>query len=187
MRFAFIAAQKAEHTVTILCRCLCVTRSGFYAWHGRAESTHARDDRRLRVLVQASFDESKQRYGSPRIHEDLIEQQEHVSRKRVDPPDAGRRPEGAGAQALQADHHERSRPAGRGQSARPTVFGGGAESAVGQRYDRVRDRERWQRQALSRGGLRSVLTVHRRLGRQRRERPARHHQGAGDGPHTSVS
>jgi transposase InsO family protein len=33
--------------------------------------------------VRASFDESRQRYGSPRIHEDLIEQQEHVSRKRV--------------------------------------------------------------------------------------------------------
>jgi putative transposase len=83
MRFTFIAATKAEHTVTILCRCLRVTRSGFYAWQGRAESTHARDDRRLRVLVQASFTESKQRYGSPRIHEDLIEQHERVSRKRV--------------------------------------------------------------------------------------------------------
>ena len=83
MRFTFIAAKRAEHTVTILCRCLRVTRSGFYAWQHRPESTHARDDRRLKVLVQASFHESKQRYGSPRIHEDLIEQQEQVSRKRV--------------------------------------------------------------------------------------------------------
>ena len=83
MRFRFIAVKKARHTVTILCRCLAVTRSGFYAWQGRAESTRARDDRRLKVLVQASFDESKQRYGSPRIHEDLIEQDEQVSRKRV--------------------------------------------------------------------------------------------------------
>lgn len=31
MRFTFIAAKRAEHTVTILCRCLRVTRSGFYA------------------------------------------------------------------------------------------------------------------------------------------------------------
>ena len=37
----------------------------------------------LKVLVQASFDASKQRYGSPRIHEDLLEQHERVSRKRV--------------------------------------------------------------------------------------------------------
>jgi putative transposase len=83
MRFTFIAAKRAEHTITILCRCLRVTRSGFYAWHSRAESMHARDDRRLKVLVQASFHESQQRYGSPRVHEDLIEQQERVSRKRV--------------------------------------------------------------------------------------------------------
>jgi len=83
MRFTFIAAKRAEHTVTILCRCLRVTRSGFYAWQRRPESTHARDDRRLKVLVRVSFEESKHRYGSPRIHEDLIEQEEHVSRKRV--------------------------------------------------------------------------------------------------------
>jgi putative transposase len=83
MRFTFIAATKAEHTITILCRCLRVTRSGFYAWQRRGESAHTRDDRRLKVLVQASFTESHQRYGSPRIHEDLLEQQERVSRKRV--------------------------------------------------------------------------------------------------------
>jgi putative transposase len=83
MRFTFIAAKRAEHTVTILCRCLRVTRSGFYAWQRRPESPHACNDRRLKVLVQASFGASKQRYGSPRIHEDLIEQQERVSRKRV--------------------------------------------------------------------------------------------------------
>jgi transposase InsO family protein len=35
------------------------------------------------VLVGASFEESKQRYGSPRVHGDLLEQHEHVSRKRV--------------------------------------------------------------------------------------------------------
>jgi transposase InsO family protein len=75
--------EKANHTVTILCRCLEVTRSGFYAWQGRAESPRSQDDRRLKVLVKASFDASKQRYGSPRIHGDLIELRERVSRKRV--------------------------------------------------------------------------------------------------------
>jgi len=83
VRFTFIAAKKAEHTVSILCRCLRVTRSGFYAWRRRPESTHASRDRQLRVLVQASFDASRHRYGSPRIHEDLKEQREPVSRKRV--------------------------------------------------------------------------------------------------------
>ena len=83
MRLTFITAKKAEHTVTILCRCLCVTRSGFYAWQARPESLHARDDRRLKVLVHTSFAESRRNYGSPRVHDDLIDWQERVSRKRV--------------------------------------------------------------------------------------------------------
>jgi transposase InsO family protein len=37
----------------------------------------------LRVQVRASFEESRRYYGSPRVHEDLIEQQIHVSRKRI--------------------------------------------------------------------------------------------------------
>jgi transposase InsO family protein len=60
-----------------------VTRSGFYGWQDRPESAHAKRDRQLKVLVQASFAASQGRYGSPRIHEDLLEQQERVSRKRV--------------------------------------------------------------------------------------------------------
>jgi len=66
-----------------MCRALGVAPSGFYAWNRRPESRHRQRDRRLKVLVRASFDASKQRYGSPRIHADLIAQREPVSRKRV--------------------------------------------------------------------------------------------------------
>ena len=83
MKFAWIQTEKAPCAVAKLCRWLDVTRSGFYAWRARPESMHTRDDRRLQVLVRTSFAASKQRYGSPRMHEDLIEQDEHVSRKRV--------------------------------------------------------------------------------------------------------
>jgi putative transposase len=83
VKFAWIQTEQAHYPLTKLCRWLGVTRSGFYAWQRRPESTHAREDRRLKVLVQASFAESKQRYGSPRIHQDLIAQDEQVSRKRV--------------------------------------------------------------------------------------------------------
>ena len=75
--------ERAHHTVTILCRCLHVTPSGFYAWRTRPESVHARDDRRLKVLVHTSFADSRRNYGSPRVHDDLIDLQERVSRKRV--------------------------------------------------------------------------------------------------------
>jgi transposase InsO family protein len=83
VRFHFIAAKKGHHTLSLLCRCLRVTRSGFYAWQRRPESARTRRDRELKVRVRASFEASIHRYGSPRIHADLLEQGERVSRKRV--------------------------------------------------------------------------------------------------------
>jgi transposase InsO family protein len=83
VRFQFIAAEKAHHALPVLCRCLRVTRSGFYAWRRRPPSARMQRDRRLKVLIRTSFDASKGRYGSPRIHADLRDQQERVSRKRV--------------------------------------------------------------------------------------------------------
>ena len=84
MRFAWIAAEKALFPVVALCRNLGVRPSGFYAWQIRPESAHACEDRRLKVLVRTSFTESRRNYGSPRVHDDLIELQERVSRKRVE-------------------------------------------------------------------------------------------------------
>jgi len=75
--------ERAYFPVAALCRNLRVTPGGFYAWRARPESTHVVEDRRLTVLIRASFDASQHRYGSPRVHEDLIEQREQVSRKRV--------------------------------------------------------------------------------------------------------
>jgi len=83
VKFAFIDAEKAGYPVSAWCRCLRVSRSGFYAFRTRPESAHTATDRRLRVLVRASFDASRQRYGSPRVHADLGDQDVRVSRKRV--------------------------------------------------------------------------------------------------------
>ncbi len=83
MRFTFIAAEKARHTVTILCRRLRVTRSGFYTWARRGPSARTQRDGQLRVKVRAFFAASGDRYGSPRIWKDLVEDGEAVSRKRV--------------------------------------------------------------------------------------------------------
>ena len=140
-RFRVIAVEKARHTVIILCRCLAVTRSGFYAWQRRPESARSRDDRRVKVLVQASVDASKQRYGSPRIHEDLIEQDEQVSRKRVV---RLMQEEGLVARARKRDKvttmSDHDQPVAANLLDRP-VRGGRPESAGGRRHDRVRHRQ----------------------------------------------
>ncbi len=69
--------------VTHLCQTLGVSRSGFYAWRQRPPSAHARRDQQLRVVIRASHEASRRRYGSPRVHRDLRAQGTRVSRKRV--------------------------------------------------------------------------------------------------------
>ena len=62
---------------------LDVSRAGYYAWRERPESTRAREDRRLGLLVREAHERSRRTYGSPRVHATLLAGGEHVSRKRV--------------------------------------------------------------------------------------------------------
>ena len=71
MIFAWIEERKSEWPITVLCRVLEVSRSGFYAW--RARDASAAEERReeLTAEVKEIHAEVKARYGSPRIHAEL--------------------------------------------------------------------------------------------------------------------
>jgi transposase InsO family protein len=83
VRFAFIAVERAAVPVRLLCRTLQVSRAGFYAWQGRPPATRARADERLGLEIAAIHAESRQRYGSPRIHAELADRGCRTGRKRV--------------------------------------------------------------------------------------------------------
>jgi putative transposase len=83
VRFAFIEAEKAWFPVAMTCRVLEVSRAGFYAWRGRPEAARAGEDRRLAVEIASIHAESRQRYGSPRVHAELRSRGRTTSRKRV--------------------------------------------------------------------------------------------------------
>ena len=83
MRFAFIATEKAAFPVRLLCRTLQVSRAGFYAWQTRPPAQRQQDDDRVAVQIAAIHAESRQRYGSPRIHAELRARGCRMSRKRV--------------------------------------------------------------------------------------------------------
>ncbi len=83
MRFCFIQAEKANYPIELLCRCLSVSRSGFYAWCERAPSKRAQEDAKLKVKIAAFHSASNRTYGSPRILRDLREDGDRVARKRV--------------------------------------------------------------------------------------------------------
>lgn len=83
MRFVFVDAEKAQYPVCLLCSMLEVSRSGYYAWCGRAPSERAVADRELTTEIRDIHERSERRYGSPRIHEELVAKDTHVGRKRV--------------------------------------------------------------------------------------------------------
>ena len=55
-----------------MCRVLEVSRSGFYAWRSRAPSAAARRREELTAEVEVVHAEVKARYGSPRMHAELV-------------------------------------------------------------------------------------------------------------------
>ncbi len=71
MTFAFIEAEKANFPITVMCRVLGVTPSGFHAWCGRPPSARSLADAELTATIRAIHAESRGTYGSPRVHAEL--------------------------------------------------------------------------------------------------------------------
>lgn len=85
MIFGFIAAQKASHPITTMCRVLGVSASGYHAWAGRPPSARALEDERLTARIRELHKLRRRVYGSPRIWSDLVlDDGERIGRKRVE-------------------------------------------------------------------------------------------------------
>jgi putative transposase len=82
-QFVFIDTEKALYPVTLLCRLLKVSRSGFYAWHGRPASARRLADEVLTEQIRGFYVASRETYGAPRIHADLADAGVRVGVKRV--------------------------------------------------------------------------------------------------------
>jgi putative transposase len=81
--YPFIEAEKAgRRNVARACALLKVSRAAFYAYLS-GPSRRERDDAELTEQIQAVHQESKGRYGAPRVHAELRRRGRRHSRKRV--------------------------------------------------------------------------------------------------------
>jgi transposase InsO family protein len=71
VRFAFIDKNAQEFPVDLMCQVLNVSRSGYFAWRVRPTSAQAERRNQLLAHIQAAHAESRQTYGSPRVHAEL--------------------------------------------------------------------------------------------------------------------
>jgi len=67
----------------MMCGALGVSRSGYYARCGRGPSNREKQDKRLVTYIKAIHAHSRQTYGSPRVHQDLVAQGFEVGLNRV--------------------------------------------------------------------------------------------------------
>ena len=93
MKFAFIAAEKATFPVSLLCGSWACPGRGSTRAQARPPSPRRGADERLGLEIAAIHAESRQRYGSPRVHAELRERGQQRG------PQAGRAAH-AGAWAL---------------------------------------------------------------------------------------
>lgn len=83
MKFAFIEEHLGAFPIDAVCRTLDVSRSGYYAWIERPDSSRAQRRRELAVKIQAIHAQNRRVYGSPRVCRALQAQGESVCENTV--------------------------------------------------------------------------------------------------------
>ena len=81
--FRLIDAEKASYPVSLLCRVLKVSRSGYYDWKDRPSSKRDRENAALTEQIREVHERSRGIYGYPRVHAELRALGVRCSRKRV--------------------------------------------------------------------------------------------------------
>lgn len=79
-----MTANRAMFSISIMSRTLGVSRAGYYAWLDREPSVRSQADAELTDRIAAIHKASKETYGAPRIHAELIDEGMRIGRKRVE-------------------------------------------------------------------------------------------------------
>lgn len=81
--FRFIDAEKARFPVSLLCKMVGVSKSGYYAWKSRPPSRRSREDAALTEKIREIHERSRQTYGYPRVHAEIRALGIRCGRRRV--------------------------------------------------------------------------------------------------------
>jgi putative transposase len=83
VKFSFIEEHLQEYPVEAACQTLAVSRSGYYAWLDRPESSRSKRRVELAAKIKAVHEQNRRVYGSPRIFQVLKTQGEEVCENTV--------------------------------------------------------------------------------------------------------
>ena len=75
MKYTFILAELMMYPLSVVCRVLGVTQSGFHFWRRKVPSIREQASKLLKEAIRQVFDANGGRYGAPRIYKVMREQQ----------------------------------------------------------------------------------------------------------------
>jgi len=81
--YRLIDVEKTSYSVSMLCKVLKVSRSGYYDWKNRPPSKRATENAALTERIREVHHRSRETYGYPRVHAELRALGIHCNRKRV--------------------------------------------------------------------------------------------------------
>ena len=115
----------------MMCRCLQVSPSGYYAWEDRKPSPRQVDNDRLLRRIREVHEDSRGAIGAPRMHEDLTDEGETASLNRV-------------ARLMAADGLQGwPRKKKRGQRAQPSLSVPGVENRLERDFTALEPETKW--------------------------------------------
>ncbi|MDY0406672.1 IS3 family transposase [Virgibacillus sp. 179-BFC.A HS] len=79
----FITEHKDDYSIRTMCETLDIPKSTYYQSLNKTESNRDRENREFTEKIIQIHEESKKRYGAPKIHETLEKQGHKISLKRV--------------------------------------------------------------------------------------------------------
>lgn len=79
-----MTANQAIFPIQMMSKAFGVSRAGYYAWFEREPSARSSADAKLTERIRSIHKTSRETYGAPRIHAELIDEGVPVGRKRVE-------------------------------------------------------------------------------------------------------
>jgi putative transposase len=71
VKYALIVHYEGEFSISLMCRVLSVSRSGYYSWKKRKLSKRQQRREQFELLIKDTYEDFLSRYGSRRITKEL--------------------------------------------------------------------------------------------------------------------
>jgi len=83
VKYGQIEQQRQMYPISLMCRVLVVSESGYHAWRHRPHSERRQLNARLEIEILAAHQRTRETYGAERLHDDLADHGVRTSLHRV--------------------------------------------------------------------------------------------------------